>query len=1215
MTLSCNFESEAEPMESDTPDDLRQGSLDFDQWTSLVSEIENAYPDDIEKIRSVYDSFLSEFPLCHGYWRRYAEHNMRLCTVDKVVQVFERAVQSATYCVPLWVDYCNFSMSFFEDSSDIRRLFKRGMSFVRKDYACYTLWDKYIEFEYSQQEWTSLAQIYIQALRFPTKKLHRYYESLKKLATLFEEEMKSQSNSTVDLPSETEIDGEVPRFYGDDEISLVVKDLLDPAIGLGRSKALQRYMCIGKQLYQEACQLDEKIGTFEINISRSYFHVKALDASQLENWHRYLDFVEMQGDFDWAVKLYERCLIPCANYPEFWMRYVDFMEINGGREIANYSLDRATQIFVKRVSVIHLLNARFKEQIGDVLGARAALLQCDAESDPHFVKNVILKANMEKRMGNFNAASTIFREALEMAAEKKQLHTLPILYVHFSRLTYMMTGSADAARDVLIDGIKHLPHSKLLLEELIKFAMINGGKQHVNVIDSIVAHAISPESGVCDGLNAKDAEDISSLLLEFVDLCGTIHEVRKVWTRHVRLFPYSIRPTSFDQQSAFIVSDQQATFTKSSDLAREKEEKSAAIPQQPPRVCTLDSLIELPLHDEEMLLPENHTKECSQDPTYQTLPLCGSQLEQTTFDKLESRLPETIQEGLQLPSPEVSRVQSPDNTPEANLSSIIVEVKQVSQEACDHPKENSPVAEVKQVSREVSEEPTENIPVVEVKQASQEVSEVARENIPEAKVSSVDLGFQVAEGNESVESSQEDTMGSNVHRECEYKKEQDLKPLSLESLSLNSQENTNLDLIPSTSPKCEASPETFTSNGNKLEGICNSNQDSYMHSPRNARSLESAGNEAVNAMPIPVFSQPPVNSYGDWRQSNHSDKVCKDSKFGFRGRFQRKSHQQEHVPPQKYLRTAGCPMPVSQGHPSVFAPSHNQQIQQGSQPAQHHNQYQVASGHANIPAANAGPTPNLQAGNDASSSQSSLPVQPVAPQMSQSSVLGNGQYAMQNSQAYNQMWQYYYYQQQQQQQHQPQPQQQLFLQQHHQQQQLQQYYVQMQQQQLLLQQQQQFQVLQQQLPLQQQQQSQVLKQLPLQEQQQFQQLQQQLQQFQQQHQQYQQLQQQLPLQQQPQFQQLQQQLPLQHQQYNQQLQLQQQQLQEQQHPFYVQKHQQPLQQQSHLQEQQKISQSSIQHSYSHHQDQAAVLQNNSDVHGGTVLSSVSPRTSEEPPQK
>lgn len=43
---------------------------------------------------------------------------------------------------------------------------------------------------------------------------------------------------------------------------------------------------------------------------------------------------------------------------------------------------------------------------------------------------------------------------------------------------------------------------------------MHGGKRHLNVVDSIVAKAISPESGVSDGLNAKDAEDISSLYLE-----------------------------------------------------------------------------------------------------------------------------------------------------------------------------------------------------------------------------------------------------------------------------------------------------------------------------------------------------------------------------------------------------------------------------------------------------------------------------------------------------------------------------------------------------------------------------------------------------------------------------------------------------------------------------------------------------------------------------
>ncbi|RVX10840.1 Pre-mRNA-processing factor 39 [Vitis vinifera] len=77
--------------------------------------------DDIKKICLVYDSFLSEFPLCYGYWRKYADHKSRLCTVDKVIEVYERAVQSATYSVGLWVDYCSFSMSVFEDPFDVRR--------------------------------------------------------------------------------------------------------------------------------------------------------------------------------------------------------------------------------------------------------------------------------------------------------------------------------------------------------------------------------------------------------------------------------------------------------------------------------------------------------------------------------------------------------------------------------------------------------------------------------------------------------------------------------------------------------------------------------------------------------------------------------------------------------------------------------------------------------------------------------------------------------------------------------------------------------------------------------------------------------------------------------------------------------------------------------------------------------------------------------------
>lgn len=56
------------------------------------------------------------------------------------------------------------------------RLFERALSFVGKDYLCYPVWDKYIEYEYSQKQWSHLAHIYLRTLRFPTKKLHMYHK-------------------------------------------------------------------------------------------------------------------------------------------------------------------------------------------------------------------------------------------------------------------------------------------------------------------------------------------------------------------------------------------------------------------------------------------------------------------------------------------------------------------------------------------------------------------------------------------------------------------------------------------------------------------------------------------------------------------------------------------------------------------------------------------------------------------------------------------------------------------------------------------------------------------------------------------------------------------------------------------------------------------------------------------------------------------------------
>jgi hypothetical protein len=65
---------------------------------------------------------------------------------------------------------------------------------------------------------------------------------------------------------------------------------------------------------------------------RPYFHVTKLDVVELDNWHRYLDFEEGQGDFERTAFLYERCLVACALYDKFWLRYARWMFSQGKEE-------------------------------------------------------------------------------------------------------------------------------------------------------------------------------------------------------------------------------------------------------------------------------------------------------------------------------------------------------------------------------------------------------------------------------------------------------------------------------------------------------------------------------------------------------------------------------------------------------------------------------------------------------------------------------------------------------------------------------------------------------------------------------------------------------------------------------------------------------------------------------------------------------------------
>lgn len=75
---------------------------------------------DIDHIREAYDAFLMDFPFSE-HWKKYADHERRLSTSDKVLDVYERAVTAVPDSLVLWRSYCRFAISSYEEHIYIRR--------------------------------------------------------------------------------------------------------------------------------------------------------------------------------------------------------------------------------------------------------------------------------------------------------------------------------------------------------------------------------------------------------------------------------------------------------------------------------------------------------------------------------------------------------------------------------------------------------------------------------------------------------------------------------------------------------------------------------------------------------------------------------------------------------------------------------------------------------------------------------------------------------------------------------------------------------------------------------------------------------------------------------------------------------------------------------------------------------------------------------------
>ncbi|KAJ6329721.1 hypothetical protein OIU77_011233 [Salix suchowensis] len=305
--------------------------------------------------------------------------------------------------------------------------------------------------------------------------------------------------------------------------------------GLGEAEEVEKYIVVREEIYKKAKEFDSKISDFENAIRRPYFHVRPLNVTELENWHNYLDMIEREDDFNKVVNLYERFIIACANYTEYWIRYVLCMESYGNMDLANNALARATQVFVKRQPDIHLFAARFKEQNGDIPGARAAYRVVHAEIAPGLLEAITKHANMERRLGNLEDAFSLYEQATAIEKGKELSLVLPALYARYAHFIYLSSKNLLKARKVLVEALENAQFSKPLLE----FSSLSLSKQ-IDYLDSLVDNFILTSSDSVNTASAAEREELSCIFLEFLGIFGDAQSIQKAADRHAKFFlPHS----------------------------------------------------------------------------------------------------------------------------------------------------------------------------------------------------------------------------------------------------------------------------------------------------------------------------------------------------------------------------------------------------------------------------------------------------------------------------------------------------------------------------------------------------------------------------------------------------------------------------------------------------------------------------------------------------
>ncbi|XP_025191003.1 LOW QUALITY PROTEIN: pre-mRNA-processing factor 39-like [Melanaphis sacchari] len=307
---------------------LQQDFSKFHEWVNILNVVD--YHDIVDNARMAYSKFLELYPLCYGYWKKYANFEKRNNNINEFKKILENGLNAIPVSVDLWIYYTDY-LKLESNNEDvfIRKEFERSLKMCGLDYHSDRLWFNYISWEIEKNEIFNAVNIYYRLIRTPTSNCFKNFlkfqefifknipekylglaEFNKRRSIIIES---LETNQRKLLASDS-----LPP--GDDSIN-ITESTDNNIISIVRISFIESWYNVHSQTIKEF----ESRKIFEENIERTHFHVKKLKIDQILNWEKYIKFEKKAGNQERIIFLYERCLVSCVSHEKFWLSYLEYL--------------------------------------------------------------------------------------------------------------------------------------------------------------------------------------------------------------------------------------------------------------------------------------------------------------------------------------------------------------------------------------------------------------------------------------------------------------------------------------------------------------------------------------------------------------------------------------------------------------------------------------------------------------------------------------------------------------------------------------------------------------------------------------------------------------------------------------------------------------------------------------------------------------------------